>query len=123
MLNLTFFFFGRAELYIAELYERNGQRALALAKYNDIIIKYPLRSQVGWFARLDRSRMVVMASDGTSLAEQQQILGWLHGMADQNAGEASIEPLLLLGESITRRMSMLLIHFFFFLLIFCSHVL
>ncbi|KAI8336770.1 hypothetical protein BC941DRAFT_428040 [Chlamydoabsidia padenii] len=87
----------KAELYIAELYQRNGQRALALAKYNDIIKKYPLRSQVGWFARLDRSRMVVKSSDGTSQAEQHQVLGWLHDMADQNAGEASIEPLLLLA--------------------------
>lgn len=59
--------------------------------------------------------MVVMASDGTSLAEQQQVLGWIHGMADQNAGEASIEPLLLLGESNTMDFGVIDLLTFFFL--------
>ncbi|CAO3592917.1 unnamed protein product [Absidia cylindrospora] len=87
----------KAGLYIAELYERNGKHVLASTKYNDIIKQYPLRSQVGWYARLNISRMVVMSSAGTSFSEQRQVLGWLRDMTDQNAGEASVEPLLLLA--------------------------
>ncbi|KAI8096998.1 uncharacterized protein BX664DRAFT_325369 [Halteromyces radiatus] len=87
----------KADLYIAELYERNGKNDHALSKYHDIIKKHPLRSQVGWFSRLNLCRMLVHSNSSTSLSEQHLILGWLHEMTDQNAGEASIEPLLLLA--------------------------
>ncbi|KAI8067525.1 hypothetical protein BC940DRAFT_300945 [Gongronella butleri] len=93
----------KAALLIGEFQERHGGREHALETYNALIKRHPLRSQIGWYARLNKSRLLVHAMaagpEHTPSANDSldQVFRWLQDMADQQLGKDAIEPLYLLG--------------------------
>ncbi|ORX60395.1 HCP-like protein [Hesseltinella vesiculosa] len=97
----------KAGLLLGECHERNGHRDLALEKYNALIKIHPLRSQLGWYARLNKSRILVMDIDAsqnkpkpeplTRSQDHDQVFLWLKDMSEQQLCKDAIEPLYLLG--------------------------
>ncbi|KAI8365243.1 uncharacterized protein BYT42DRAFT_589295 [Radiomyces spectabilis] len=87
----------KANLLVAELYERQSLWSKALQQYSLVAQKHGLLTQVGWLARLAKSQHVVLQRRGND-KDKAEVYGWLRDMVKQNAGEASVDPRYLLGQ-------------------------
>ncbi|CAO3623055.1 unnamed protein product [Cunninghamella blakesleeana] len=103
----------KAGLLIGKFLARNGKTDVALIKYKELCKKYPLRSKIGWYARLDLCKILIplCSEDQQSdihrhqqqqnlklldlQSEAKMVFQWLVDMTGAILTENAIEPLFL----------------------------